>query len=209
MGLPNGVHHLAICTKDIKSQIEFYTQVVGMDLCGALLDAWRGQDLPWLRADGQQLDRLRAGAGDRRNSSRSRACRIRAWTAAPVAAGVMQHLALNVDSEADLLAIRDRVRTPWPLGDGADRSRLLQVDLPRRARGPHARVLDFGGQADRRRGVDRSRGGEARRNQSVGSAALQESAGIRIEGRRGEESAGRSEEPADGVPARARQDLTA
>ncbi|MEA2648694.1 MAG: hypothetical protein QOG61_1129, partial [Candidatus Binataceae bacterium] len=30
--LPNGVHHLAICTKDIKSQIEFYTQVVGMDL---------------------------------------------------------------------------------------------------------------------------------------------------------------------------------
>src|ERR1700732_2783034 len=33
MGLPNGVHHLAICTKDIKSQIEFYTQVVGMDLC--------------------------------------------------------------------------------------------------------------------------------------------------------------------------------
>ena len=23
MGLPNGVHHLAICTKDIKGQIEF------------------------------------------------------------------------------------------------------------------------------------------------------------------------------------------
>ena len=32
MGLSNGVHHLAICTKDIKSQIEFYTRVVGMDL---------------------------------------------------------------------------------------------------------------------------------------------------------------------------------
>jgi hypothetical protein len=25
MGLPNGLHHRAICTKDIKSQIEFYT----------------------------------------------------------------------------------------------------------------------------------------------------------------------------------------
>src|SRR5260370_7015524 len=33
MGLPNGLHHIAICTKDIKGQIEFYTQVVGMELC--------------------------------------------------------------------------------------------------------------------------------------------------------------------------------
>ena len=28
MGLPNGIHHLAICTKDIKQQIEFFTDVV-------------------------------------------------------------------------------------------------------------------------------------------------------------------------------------
>jgi len=32
MGLPNGVHHLAIATRDIKAQIEFFTQVVGMEL---------------------------------------------------------------------------------------------------------------------------------------------------------------------------------
>jgi len=32
MGLPNGVHHLAIGTRDIKAQIEFFTQVVGMEL---------------------------------------------------------------------------------------------------------------------------------------------------------------------------------
>src|SRR2546429_5750238 len=32
MGLPNGIHHLAICTKDIKKQIEFFTQVCGMEL---------------------------------------------------------------------------------------------------------------------------------------------------------------------------------
>jgi len=32
MGLPNGIHHLAICTKDIKTQIEFFTQVCGMEL---------------------------------------------------------------------------------------------------------------------------------------------------------------------------------
>jgi hypothetical protein len=40
------------------------------------------------------------------------------WTAAPVAAGVMQHLALNVDDEAQLLAMRDRVRSHgyWVMG---------------------------------------------------------------------------------------------
>jgi len=32
MGLANGVHHLAICTKDIKKQIEFFSQVVGAEL---------------------------------------------------------------------------------------------------------------------------------------------------------------------------------
>lgn len=32
MGLANGVHHLAICTKDIKQQIEFFTQAVGAEL---------------------------------------------------------------------------------------------------------------------------------------------------------------------------------
>ncbi len=32
MGLPNGVHHLAICTRDMKAQIEFFTQVLGMEM---------------------------------------------------------------------------------------------------------------------------------------------------------------------------------
>src|ERR1700722_9486590 len=32
MGLANGVHHLAICTKDIKKQIDYFSQVVGMEL---------------------------------------------------------------------------------------------------------------------------------------------------------------------------------
>ena len=31
MGLPKGVHHLVIATRDIKAPIEFFTQVVGME----------------------------------------------------------------------------------------------------------------------------------------------------------------------------------
>ncbi len=32
MGLPNGVHHLALNTGDMKAQIEFFTDVLGAEL---------------------------------------------------------------------------------------------------------------------------------------------------------------------------------
>ncbi|HKV53829.1 MAG TPA: VOC family protein [Candidatus Binataceae bacterium] len=117
MGLPNGLHHIAICTKDIKKQIEFYTQVVGMELVA----------LYWMHG----VDKTFHGFVQMGNSSIAfvQAPEIgeiqpqlgvshAAWTAAPVAAGAMQHIALNVDSEADLLAMRDRLRTHgcWVMG---------------------------------------------------------------------------------------------
>ncbi len=117
MGLPNGVHHLAICTKDIKQQIDFYTQVVGMELTA----------LYWMHG----VDKTFHGFVQMGKSSiafvqSSEIGEIQpqigvshpAWTAAPVAAGVMQHLALNVDTFDDLLAIRDRVRSHgyWVMG---------------------------------------------------------------------------------------------
>lgn len=117
MGLPNGVHHLAICTKDIKKQIDFFSQVVGMELVA----------LYWMHG----VDKTFHGFVKMGNSSIAfvQSAEIgeiqpqmgvshAAWTAAPVAAGVMQHVALNVDTEADLLAIRDRVRTHghWVMG---------------------------------------------------------------------------------------------
>ena len=117
MGLPNGVHHLAICTKDIKGQIEFYTQTVGMELVA----------LYWMHG----VDKTFHGFLKMGNSSIAfvqspeigeikpqMGVSHASWTAAPVAAGVMQHVALNVDSLADLLAIRDRVRShgSWVMG---------------------------------------------------------------------------------------------
>jgi catechol 2,3-dioxygenase-like lactoylglutathione lyase family enzyme len=118
MGLANGVHHLAICTKDIKKQIEFFTQVVGAELVA----------LYWMHG----VDNTFHGFL-RLNDSSSIAfvqhpdiAKIQpikgvshaGTTAGNVAPGVMQHLALNVDTEADLLAIRDRVRSHgnWIMG---------------------------------------------------------------------------------------------
>ena len=118
MGLPNGVHHLAIATKDIKKQIEFYTQVVGMELVAlywmhGVQKTFHG----FLRMNdsssiafvqGPEMAAIEGVPG----ISHAR------WAADPVAAGVMQHLALNVDTYDDLLAIRDRVRTHghWVMG---------------------------------------------------------------------------------------------
>src|SRR5271169_2892452 len=117
MGLPNGVHHIAICTKDIKGQIDFYSQVVGMELIA----------LYWMHGVQKTFHGfLKMGNASIAFVQSPEIGEIQpmigvshpSWTAAPVAAGVMQHLALNVDSEAELLAIRDRVRSHgyWVMG---------------------------------------------------------------------------------------------
>ena len=118
MGLPNGIHHLAICTKDIKKQIEFFTQVCGMELVALY---WMhgvkntfhgfvklGDSSSIAFVQGPEVGEIQPIKG----------VSHAAWTGSPVAAGVMQHLALNVDTEADLLAIRDRVRSHgyWVMG---------------------------------------------------------------------------------------------
>jgi catechol 2,3-dioxygenase-like lactoylglutathione lyase family enzyme len=118
MGLPNGVHHLAIATRDMKAQIEFFTQVVGMELVAlywmhGVPDTFHGflrlgdscslafVQMPAMRTIEPRLGLSHAGSA-----------------AGPVAPGAMQHVALNVDSEAALLALRDRLRSHgyWVMG---------------------------------------------------------------------------------------------
>src|SRR5216683_4775859 len=118
MGLANGVHHLAICTKDIKAQIEFFTQVVGAEL----------EALYWMHgvdntfhgflklSDSSSIAFVQHP--DIANIKPIKGVSHAGTTAGNVAPGTMQHVALNVDSEADLLAIRDRVRSHghWIMG---------------------------------------------------------------------------------------------
>ena len=129
-----------------RQQIEFFTQVVGAELVA--LYWMHGVDNTFhgflKLSDSSSIAFVQHP--DIAKISRSRASRTPAPPTRNVAPGVMQHLALNVDTEADLLAIRDRVRAHgnWimgPLDHG-----FLQIDLPGRARGHHARILDLGGQ---------------------------------------------------------------
>jgi catechol 2,3-dioxygenase-like lactoylglutathione lyase family enzyme len=106
----NGVHHLAIATADIKSQIEFFSDVLGMPLV-ALYDmhgvpgAWHGfvkasdtcylafVEMDSIKQIPIEMGKTHAGSG-----------------ALPCSPGAMQHVAFNVDTEAELLAMRDRIR---------------------------------------------------------------------------------------------------
>lgn len=108
---PNGIHHIAIMTADIKAQIEYFTDVLGCKL-SAIFDMHGvpGAFHAFVHLNDHsyfsfvQMDDIgdipstlgitHAGTG-----------------AGKAAAGVMQHLAFNVDTHAELLAMRDRIRT--------------------------------------------------------------------------------------------------
>ena len=111
MTTPIGVHHLAVSTKDIKGQIEFFTQVMGAPLV-ALFDmhgvegAWHGffrlsdrcllsfVQVPGVEEVPSTIGVTHSGTG--------------AGISAP---GTMQHLAFEVGSMDELLGMRDRLRS--------------------------------------------------------------------------------------------------
>ena len=107
---PNGVHHLAIATTDIKAQIEFFTDVLGGEL----------KALYWMHGVEHTFHGFVelspkcyiAFVQHPANTDRNELGVTHAGNAGgPMPAGTMQHVAFNVDSLDDLLAIRDRIRS--------------------------------------------------------------------------------------------------
>jgi catechol 2,3-dioxygenase-like lactoylglutathione lyase family enzyme len=108
---PNGVHHLAISTRDIKTQIEFFTDVLGMELVAlywmhGVEGAWHGflklndassiafVQMPAIATIPAEIGKTHAGSPGGVSSP-----------------GTTQHIAFNVDTEAQLLTMRDRIRS--------------------------------------------------------------------------------------------------
>ncbi len=110
MGLPNGIHHLAICTGDIKQQIDFFTDVLGAEL--KALYWMHGVDKTFhgfLRLNDQSSiafvqNPTIAGIDPQLGVSHA------ANPGSPSAPGTMQHVAFSVDNHAELIALRDRIR---------------------------------------------------------------------------------------------------
>lgn len=107
---PNALHHIAISTEDMKKQIEFFSDVLGMELIAlywmhGVEGAWHG----FMRLGkgavafvytpknvGQKIEIEHTHPGN---------------AGGPSAPGTLQHLALNVDTQEELLALRDRIRS--------------------------------------------------------------------------------------------------
>lgn len=108
---PNGVHHLALATSDMKAQLTFFTQVLGMELMALFwMHGAKGAWHSFLRLNDQcylsfvsspRISRIKAELGVSHAANAGAFC----------AGGTMQHLALRVANQDDLLAMRDRIRS--------------------------------------------------------------------------------------------------
>lgn len=106
-----GLHHIAICTANMKAQIEYFTDVLGMELVAlywmhGVENTWHG----FLRLNDEsavafvcnpEIEKIPVEFGKTHAGN----------PAQNVARGVMQHLALRVKDETELLAMRDRIRS--------------------------------------------------------------------------------------------------
>ncbi len=106
----NGIHHLAISTADIKQQIEFFTDVLGCELVAlywmhGVEGAWHG----FLRLDDHSYIAF-VEMAQNKPIEREIGVTHAGWPGGPSSGGTMQHVAFNVDTYDDLLAIRDRIR---------------------------------------------------------------------------------------------------
>jgi catechol 2,3-dioxygenase-like lactoylglutathione lyase family enzyme len=107
---PTGVHHLALSTRDMKGQLEFWCDVLGCPV----------KALYWMHGVENTFHGFVELAGDSyvafvQHPDNAKYAQIGVThagnPAGPVTAGTMQHVAFNVDTLDDLLALRDRIRS--------------------------------------------------------------------------------------------------
>ena len=106
-----GLHHLAICTANMKEQIEFFTDKLGMELQAlywmhGVENTWHG----FLRLNDESsiafvcnpdIGKIPVVLGETHAGNPGANC----------AAGSMQHLALKVANHDEMMALRDRLRS--------------------------------------------------------------------------------------------------
>ena len=110
MGQLNGVHHLALMTADVKPQIEFFSDVLGMKLKAlywmhnvdgyfhAFMELNESCSVAFVQCPAVKDIPVEFGVSHAGNPT------------APCSAGVMQHLAFNCDNDEELYNMRDRIR---------------------------------------------------------------------------------------------------
>ena len=111
MNKVEGLHHIAITTANMKEQIEFFTDKLGMELVAlywmhGVENTWHG----FLRLNDESsiafvcnpdIEKIPVRLGETHAGNPGSNC----------ARGAMQHLALRVKNHEELLAMRDRLRS--------------------------------------------------------------------------------------------------
>ena len=111
MNKVEGLHHIAITTANMKEQIEFFTDKLGMELVAlywmhGVENTWHG----FLRLNDESsvafvcnpdIEKIPVRIGETHAGNPGANC----------ARGAMQHLALRVKNHEELLAMRDRLRS--------------------------------------------------------------------------------------------------
>lgn len=107
----NGLHHLAISTGNMKAQIEFFSDVLGMELVAlywmhGVEGTWHGfmrlndtASVAFVQNEKIKATKPQLGVSHAGNPG------------LPTAPGAMQHVAFNVDTGEELLNMRDRIRS--------------------------------------------------------------------------------------------------
>ncbi len=107
---PNGINHLAISTADMKGVLQYFNEVLGMPL--AALYWMHGAENTMHGFLKLNASSLLAFVFSPENAKEVEIGRTHPGNpSAPSTMGTMQHLAFNVDSVDDLLALRDRIRS--------------------------------------------------------------------------------------------------
>ena len=120
---PNGIHHIAIMSADMKAQLTFFTQVLGFPLVGLFdMHGVPGAKHAFLKMDEasyfsivemEGIADIPATVGITHAGTGAGKC----------AAGVTQHIAFRAPDQAGLLALRNRIRSHGiaaigPIGHG-------------------------------------------------------------------------------------------
>ena len=108
---PNALHHLALSTGDIKGQIEFFSDVLGMELIALYWMHGAEKTVHGFLKLNDKCAVAFVQTPDNRNIGRIIGVTHPGTALNSSAPGTMQHLALNVDSELDLLNMRDSIRS--------------------------------------------------------------------------------------------------
>lgn len=110
MPIANGIHHLALSTNDMKGQIQFFSEVCGMELMGLFwMHGAHGAFHCFLKLNDQSYMSF-VQTPDMGEKKAVAGVSYASHMIAGAAPGAMQHVAFNVGTDAELFAMRNRIR---------------------------------------------------------------------------------------------------